>query len=244
MRKTKLTLIIPAYNEERVIKNSLKETISYLSKKKYQWEVIVVDDGSTDETASLVADFASRNKKIKLVKHPKNQGKGAALRTGVLKARGEYIIFSDADLSVSIINIDKFVDVLKKTSEVVISSRRVKGARIIVHQPLVRETMGRVFTWLARMVTGVDVVDFTCGFKGFRRKAALKIFGQSLVDRWAYDSEILFLARKYSCQITQVPVEWRNRGDTRVVLRNVIIESLVDLIKIRLYDLLGRYNGN
>jgi len=234
-----LSLIIPAYNEEKLIRGSLSEFVSYLNKKDYSWEIIVADDGSSDNTSKIVKSF--NNPKIKLVALAKNQGKGAALKAGFLKAEGEYQIFSDADLSVPIPTIEPFMQKLKGY-DVVIASRRVKGAEIKLHQPWLRENMGRVFTVLTQILTGSAVVDFTCGFKGFRKNAAKQIFGKSLISRWAYDAEIVFLAEKKGLKILQHPVSWINRKDTRVRLNRVVLESLRDLTRIRVFDMQGRYD--
>ena len=238
-KNIKLSLIIPAYNEEKMIKGTLEKVLKFLSKKNYGWEVIVVDDGSSDKTSEIVKEFEKRG--VALVTHKNNEGKGAAIRTGVKKSKGKYIIFSDADLSVSIKNIDQFLSELKK-SGAVIGSRRVRGATIEIHQPWLRENLGRGFTFLTRVVTGVNLSDFTCGFKGFQIKAAKEIFKRTLIDRWAYDSEILFLANKLGYKIRQMPVSWENREDTRVSLGSAIITSFIDLLKVRVYNILGRYD--
>jgi len=235
----KLSLIIPAYNEEKLIGANLSKILSFLDKKTYQWEVVVVDDGSSDATGKIVEGLTSV--KIRLIKLGKNQGKGAALKAGFMAARGDFQIFSDADLSVGVEMLDPFLQELKR-SDVVIASRRVKGSKIQIHQSWLRENMGRVFTLLTQLLMGSKVSDFTCGFKGFTKGAAGNIFGKSLISRWAYDAEIIFLAEKLGYKIRQYPVSWTNRKDTRVRLGKVIFESLADLIKIRLFELKGRYD--
>ena len=237
--KIKLSLLIPAYNEEKIIESTLEKVLKFLSKKKYSWEVIVIDDGSHDQTSLKAKKF--NKEKVLVVRYEINRGKGGALKEGVNKARGDYIIFSDADLSVDIGKVDGVLNALKK-SDVVIGSRRIQGAKILVHQPILREFMGRGYTHLTKLVTGVNLADFTCGFKGFRKNAAKYIFKKTLINRWAYDSEILFLAKKFEYKLTEIPVEWKNREDTRVVLKTVIIESLKDLLSISLNDFLGKYN--
>ena len=234
-----LSLIIPAYNEEKLIRGTISKFKSFLDKKGYSWEIIVADDGSRDKTSQIVKSF--RNPKVKLVAHGKNQGKGAALKAGFLTAQGEYQIFSDADLSVPIETLEPFLQKLKDF-DVVIASRRVKGAEIKVHQPWLRENMGRVFTALTQILTGSSVVDFTCGFKGFTKEAAKQIFGRALISRWAYDAEIVFLAEKKGFRIAQHPVSWVNRKDTRVRLNRVVLESLRDLFAIRVNEMRGRYD--
>ena len=237
--KIKLSLLIPAYNEEKIIENTLEKVLKFLSKKKYSWEVIVIDDGSSDQTSLKAKKF--NKEKVLVVRYEINRGKGGALKEGVYKSRGDYIIFSDADLSVDIGKVDEVLNALKK-SDVVIGSRRIQGAKILVHQPILREFMGRGYTHLTKLVTGVKLADFTCGFKGFKKNAAKYIFKKTLINRWAYDSEILFLAKKFKYKLTEIPVEWKNREDTRVVLKTVIVESLKDLLSISLNDFLGKYN--
>jgi dolichyl-phosphate beta-glucosyltransferase len=238
-KNIKLSLVIPAFNEEKIIKATLDKVLNFLSKRRSGWEVVVVDDGSSDTTSKIVKNFS--NLDVRLIRLAKNQGKGAAIRMGIKKSRGNYIIFSDADLSVPLKNIDKFLSRLEK-SDVVIGSRRVKGAKILVHQHCLRETLGRGYTQLTKFVTGVNLSDFTCGFKGFTRRAAVDIFGRALIDRWAYDSEILFLAKKLGYKIAELPVSWKNREETRVVLGIDVLTSFSDLLKIRVNDILGRYD--
>lgn len=234
-----LSIVIPAYNEQKIIKNTLKKVIKYLSDKNYFWEIIVSDDGSRDRTVEIVKDF--RNKHIKIVSLKHNCGKGAALRNGILHSKGDYVIFMDADLSVPLKNIDIFLKKLEQGNQVVIASRRIKGAKIEIHQPWHRENMGRVFTFITKRITGVNVSDFTCGFKGFSKTAAHMIFKHSVIDRWAYDAEIVFLANKYNYKINEIPIRWRNRQDTRVRLKQVVFESFRDLLRIRINDALSKY---
>jgi dolichyl-phosphate beta-glucosyltransferase len=241
-KNIELSLIIPAYNEGKIIKDTLERVYKFLTKKDYGWEVIVVDDGSDDNTTDLVRIFADKNEGIRLIKFPENRGKGAALKAGVKEAKGKCIVYSDADLSVPLKYIDRTLLHLKN-SNLVIGSRRAEGAEILVHQSWLRESLGRIFTLLTRCVLVMDISDFTCGFKGFRSKAGKDIFGRALLERWAYDSELLFLAKKLRYKITELPVSWKNRKDTRVVLGRAVITSFIDLIRIRLNDFLGRYDG-
>lgn len=236
----KLTLLVPAYNEVKIIGRTIKSIINFLSGKNFGWEIIVVDDGSQDKTSQVVKSF--KKPEVRLVKFAENQGKGAAIRAGILEAKGNFVIFSDADLSVSIERVEDFLQELKK-SDVVIGSRRVKGAKILIHQSWLRETLGRGFTLITNLILGMNLSDFTCGFKGFRRKAALEIFGRAQIDRWSYDAEILFLAQKLGYKIVEVPVHWRNRKETRVTLGADILTSFRDLFRIRINDFLGKYGS-
>ena len=235
----KLSLIIPAYNEEKLIRANLSKILSFLDKKPYSWEVVVVDDGSSDSTSKIIKSL--KNSSIRLISLAENKGKGAALKAGFMAARGDFQIFSDADLSVGVEMVDSFLQDLNRF-DVVIASRRVGGSEIKVHQPILREYMGRFFTLLTKLFTGSKIADFTCGFKGFTKIAAQNIFTKSLISRWAYDAEIIFLAEKLGYKIRQFPVSWTNRKESRVRLNRVIFESLSDLIKIRLFDFQGKYD--
>lgn len=235
-----LSVIIPAYNEQKLIGKTITTFSNFLKKRKYSWEIIVVDDGSVDGTSKTVSSF--KNPNINLVTLGKNVGKGGALKVGFLAARGNFQIFSDADLSVPIETIEPFIEKLEAGYDVIIASRRVKGSKIKVHQPWLRENMGRVFTFLTQILTGTLVADFTCGFKGFTRRAAREIFTRSQISRWAYDAEIVYLAENLGYKILQYPVTWTNRKETRVRLNKVIVESLIDLAKIRIFDIQGRYD--
>ena len=233
-----LSVIIPAYNEGKVLKRNLNKIIKFLKVKKYPWEVVVVDDGSSDKTFTIAKTFFRRG--VKVYKLDENRGKGGALKEGFKNASGRYVIFMDADLSVPLESIDLFLTELNKC-EVVIGSRRISGSNIVVHQPFLRESMGRVFTLITKIVTSTNLADYTCGFKGFQIRAGKKIFSSSLIKRWSYDAEILFLAHKFGYEIREIPVNWFNRKDSRVRLSDAVFTSLADLVKIRIYDLAGRY---
>ncbi|CAN5303175.1 glycosyltransferase family 2 protein [soil metagenome] len=237
----KLSLIIPVYNEELIITETLTKVVSFLKKKKYNWEIIIVDDGSKDKTVEIVNKLKIKNIIVESIKP--NAGKGAAIRKGVEIANGQFIIFTDADLSVPIEFVDKFLTKLESGVDVVIGSRRIGGSKIIKHQDFMREHMGKVFTFLSRTVTQVYVSDFTCGFKGFELQAAKKIFSKSMVNRWVFDSEIMFLAHKFKYKIVEIPVEWVNREDSRINSLGIAgTESLIELFRIRLNDLAGKYD--
>lgn len=238
--KIQLTLVIPVYNEEKIIEKTLTQVLLYLENKKYEWEVVVVDDGSQDRTVSIVKSF--NNKHIRFFRLKFNEGKGAAIRAGVRTAKGKFILFSDADLSVPIHFTNLFLAKLEKEGDVAIGSRRVEGSRIIKHQNTIRESLGKVFTFLSKIITFTNMSDFTCGFKAFKKEAAVAIFSRTLLNRWAYDSEIIFLAKKFRYKIVEVPVDWRNRKDSRVLIGSAILTSLIDLLKIRLNDFLGKYD--
>ncbi len=235
-----LSLVIPVFNEEEIIKKNLDVVTRFLKKLGKSYEIIVVDDGSSDSTVKIVEGIEDKN--VKLIMLRQNRGKGAALRAGVAKASGKYILFSDADLSVPIEFLDEIIKKLQM-HEVAVASRRVQGAVIKTHQPPLRELMGRVFTKLTQLLIQSGIADFTCGFKGFTYESGKKLFSQSRIDRWAYDAEIIFLAHKYGYKIAQVPVVWENRVDTRVKMGRAAVESFFDVLRVRVWELMGKYES-
>lgn len=245
MAKDSLSFVMPVYNEEEIIESTLLEVYKYFKTKNYKWEIIVVDDGSNDSTVKKFNAFKKSKKlssaKLKLIKVSPNRGKGNAVKVGMLEARGDFIIFSDADLSTPLVTIPKMLAKYKKGYNVVIGSRRIKGATLTKRQPKTRELLGKGYTFMTQTVTGVAISDFTCGFKGFSKVAAQEVFKRSVVARWGYDAEIIFLAKKHGYEIVEVPVEWRDREASRVKLFSDLPKSLVDTLAIRWRDMRGMY---
>lgn len=229
----KLSLILPVYNEARRLKPGLRSALSYLHGQSYSWELIVVDDGSTDATPALAGQFKSD---IHLIRTKNNFGKGHAVRVGVDAAIGEYIIFSDIDFSVPLTYLPQFLSILKK-SDAAIGSRRLSDSRIVKHQPLLRESLGRGFTKLSNLILGLSHSDLTCGFKAFRAPVAKDLFSRQHLNGWAFDSEILFLAKKLNYRVTEIPVSWHNDPLTKVNLLKDIFISFMSLFKTRLIHL-------
>ncbi|MEA2062464.1 MAG: dolichyl-phosphate beta-glucosyltransferase [Gemmatimonadota bacterium] len=219
-----LTLVIPAYNEEQRIGDTLEGMIDYFMKKDFRTEIIVVDDGSTDDTRGVVESFQGRGLPLRLVSYAPNQGKGFAIRAGMLEAGGTYVLFTDADTSTPVEMFDRFEPHLAAEADVVIGTRKIGDAHVGKHQPILRESMGKVFTWLSNKILGLSLSDFTCGFKCFQRRTIEPVFGNQRIDGWSYDTEILFLARLKGFRIIEVPVNWYNDEATRVkLLRNTIV---------------------
>lgn len=225
-----LSLIIPIYNETRRLEKGLHHALAYLQSQSYSWEIILVDDGSTDNSAKLIPD------QVSLIRTARNFGKGHAIRLGVEAAKGDYIFFSDIDFSVSLDHLPKFISQLK-THQVVIGSRRLSSSHITQHQPSIRESLGGGFTTLSNKILGLHHTDLTCGFKGFQAQVAKKLFSLQRLNGWAFDSEILFLAKKLGYTVAEIPVVWKNDPLTKVSLFKDILISLFSLIKIRLYGL-------
>ena len=224
----KLSLIIPVYNEASRFRAGIKLALDYLQSQFYSWEVIVVDDGSNDNSTSTINKANTH-----VIRTGKNFGKGHAIKIGVEAAAGEYIVFSDIDFSVSLIYLPKFLSALK-SSDIAIGSRRLPQSHIAHHQDYLRESLGRGFTGLSNLILGLNHTDLTCGFKGFKRSVAQKLFSLQKLNRWAFDSEILFLAKKLGLRVTEIPVSWSNDPQTKVKLFQDTLTSLVALFQIRL----------
>jgi dolichyl-phosphate beta-glucosyltransferase len=235
-----ISIIIPVFNEEKRIRKNLEEIFQYLQGFSEPTEVVAVDDGSFDETNKLLQEFKNKYG-LKITTHTKNLGKGAAIKTGINSSTGEKILFTDIDLSVPIEFLDSFNKALTGDIEIVIGSREHPDSKIEVKQFWLRELAGYSFTVLTNAILQVGVTDFTCGFKLFKRGAARKIFAKQLISRWAFDAETLFLARKYDFEIKEMPVEWKHGEGSKVRFPQDLIDSFFSLLKIRLNDLMGKY---
>jgi dolichyl-phosphate beta-glucosyltransferase len=236
-----LSLVIPAYNEEKRIGESLKRIVQFLETQPYTFEVIIVDDGSQDRTIEVVNQCHTLDSVIKIERQPRNLGKGEAIKRGMLSGSGRYLFFSDADLSVPIETLPALLATLENGCDMAVGSRRRAGAVIEVHQPLYRELMGTAFTRLSNWILSLQVSDFTCGFKGFRREATREIFSRQRLRDWSFDSEILYLAKLRRYRVGEIPVVWRDDRATKVRLWRDVVASFLGLLKIRLNHWLGRY---
>ncbi|MEA3365210.1 MAG: dolichyl-phosphate beta-glucosyltransferase [Candidatus Hydrogenedentes bacterium] len=234
-----LSFVIPAYNESRRIGETLAKTLTYFKRQDYDWEVIVVDDGSTDGTAAFVRrSFPG----VRVIEYTPNQGKGYAVRTGMLAAEGDYRVFSDADGSTPVEEIEKLWARLEDGADIVIGSRTVPEADVQVRQALYRQTMGRIFNVFVQLLAIKGFPDTQCGFKGFTRAAAVDIFPRMAIQGFGFDAEALFIARKHGFRIDQVGVKWLNSPASSV---NAVCDSacmLRDLVRIRLRDTRHQYN--
>lgn len=229
-----LSIVIPVFNEE----NRLSKTFAELKEffKNYSLrdtELIFVDDGSQDQTVNLIKQFRA-GCPVKLISYAPNRGKGYAVRQGMLAAKNDYVLMLDADMSTEFSELGNFLPRIEEGIPVIIGSRKKEGAKVARAQSWSRRKLGEGYTFLANLILGVWVSDFTCGFKCFSKEAAQKIFSRTAINRWSYDAEALFLARKFGFAIREIPVIWRNDDNTRVRLKKDILESLIDLLKIRL----------
>jgi glycosyltransferase involved in cell wall biosynthesis len=231
--KTKLSIIIPVFNEEKRIFH-LQEIIEYFSKQKYLTETIVVNDGSQDETLGELEKIKAKHP-IKIISYQENRGKGYAIKVGMVEATGDYNLFTDIDLSTPISEIEKFIPYFGKY-DVLIGTRRSKEANVVIHQSKIREFLGQGFTIMSRTILNTNVSDFTCGFKCFSQLAAKKIFNNLTIDRWGFDTEVIFLAKKFKYSLKEIPVTWKNDFKTKVKFPQDIINSLKELGTIIVND--------
>lgn len=236
-----LSVVIPAWNEERRIAPSLGRSVETLRRLAPRHEIVVVDDGSGDRTLEVAREAAARAHEFRGLRNERNLGKGGAVRRGMLEARGDHILFCDADESTPMETLELFLPALARREAVVIGTRKNREAVIARHQPWLRETMGKGFTLLAQGLAGVRVTDFTCGFKIFRQDAAREVFARQTLSNWSFDAEILFLARHLGYSITEIPVTWTNDVDTRVRLLRDTVSSLKGLLQIAQRRARGHY---
>jgi glycosyltransferase involved in cell wall biosynthesis len=238
----KLSIVIPAYNEERRLAPTLDKIFTHLdSVPQESTEVIVVDDGSRDQTAALVEKRAQTEPRLRLLRNPGNRGKGFSVRHGMEKAQGEWLLMSDADLSAPIEELQKLVNAAELAqAQVAIGSRAMDRSLIGVHQNRMREISGMVFNRVMRLVTGLKFQDTQCGFKLYHRDAARLIFPRQQLDGFGFDVEDLFIARKLGIPSIEVPVKWNNVEGTTVSLVQAL-KAFTDLLVIRWHSLAGRY---
>ncbi len=241
MDNTYLSIIIPAYNEEKRIPETLKKIKAYLKDQSYSWEIIVVNDGSKDNTAQVVQGIALQDENIRLIDNKKNNGKGYVVRQGLLEAKGDYRIFMDADNSTSVDHVEKMFPEFKNGYDVVIGSRDIKGAKLAIPQSWFRRKVGDIFNLLVQFLCGLwGIWDTQCGFKGLTRKCVTEIIPQCRIDRFAFDPEILVVAKRMNFKIKEVPVTWFNDAVSTVKFKSTI-KMAIDLLKIRLNIIKGLY---
>lgn len=239
----RLSVIIPAYNEEPRLAPSLQTIYDYLRDRSYGYEIIVVSDGSRDRTVGVAEDWRPSGCPLRVIDRKENRGKGYTVREGGELARGDYVLFSDADLSTPIEEVEKFWPHFREGYDVVIGSRNLKESRLEIHQPFYREIMGRVFNALVRFIAVGGIKDTQCGFKCFTRDALSSVIPLCRIDGFSFDVEMLFITRKLGHRIKEVPVRWLNApGSTVSPVRDSLLMFL-DVCRIRLNDWRGRYSG-
>ncbi len=239
--KPLLSIIIPAYNEEKRLPDSLAQVAAFIEMQDYATEVIVVNNNSIDATPQIAEEFAQTHSYIRLMHEP-CQGKGAAVRTGMLAGRGKYLFICDADLSMPIEEISKFLPPALDSYDVAIASREAPGARR-VGEPEYRHLMGRVFNLIVRLLAIPKIQDTQCGFKAFRREVAQEVFPLQTITGWGFDVEVLFIALRRGYTLVEVPITWYYRAQSRVNPIRDSINMLVEVLRVRLNALRRLYDG-
>ena len=235
------TIVIPAYNESERLKESIPRVLEYVNSRDLDAEVIVVNDGSTDDTATIVRQYAAADPRVVLVENPGNRGKGYSVRNGMLNARGAAALFTDADLSSPITEADKLFRALAEGADVAIGSRWLQRELQTERQPLLRQLYGRLFNVGLRIVLGLNYKDTQCGFKAFNRRAIDTVFTRQQVERWGFDPELLYLADTFRLKTVEVPVEWAHDHRSKISPLRDGLRMGMEVLKIRWNGWLGRY---
>ena len=239
----KYSIIIPAYNESARLSSTLDRVLNYVSAKQWDTEIIVVNDGSRDNTADLVRQYATSNPHLRLLENPGNRGKGYSVRNGMLNASGEFLLFSDADLSAPIEEAPKLFAAINAGADVAIGSRWLRPELQTQRQSLLRQCYGRAFNIALRVVLGLNIKDTQCGFKAFTRAAGQRIFPQQQIERWGFDPELLYLARKSKMKIAEIPVAWAHVEGTRISPLRDGLRMFGEVLKIRWNAMTGKYSA-
>jgi len=239
---TPLSIVIPAYNEAKRITRTLETLQEYLESKGWAAEVIVVNDGSLDDTVAVVIAYIGRWNALRLVDNGGNLGKGFSVRNGALGAEGDIVLFTDADLSAPIAEAPKLIDpIANGECDVTFGSRAVDRSLIGVHQSPFRETAGRIFNLFVQGLIGLPFKDTQCGFKAFRRSAAGPVFERQTIMRFGFDPEILYIAKKRGLRLREIPVRWDHVEGTTVRFLSDSCRMFLDLLRIRWNDFCGKY---
>ena len=237
------SIVIPAYNEGQRLGATLDKVLAYVRQQGWDAEIIVVNDGSRDNTAEIVRTFAKQNPMLRLLENPGNRGKGYSVRNGMLNARGDVVVFSDADLSSPIEEMPKLLQAIAAGADIAIGSRWLRAELQTRRQSLHRQLIGRVFNLLNRLILGLRFKDTQCGFKAFTRRAAQTILPLQRIERWGFDPEILFIARRFGFRVDEVAVHWGHAGGTRIHPLLDGARMFQEMLRIRGYALTGKYDG-
>ena len=237
-----LSIVIPAYNESARIEATMERVMDCVEKQGWDAEVLVVDDGSKDATPQIVHQWMERYPRLHLIQNEGNRGKGYSVRNGLLQAAGEIVMFTDADLSAPREEAERLFEAIAQGADVAIGSRWLDKGRQTTHQPMYRRFFGRCFNWVTRTVMGLPFKDTQCGFKAFRRPAAQVIFRLQRIERWGFDPEILFIARKLGYRIDEVPVTWGHDERSRMSYLKDGMKMLEEMAVIRGNSIAGRYD--
>jgi|SRR4051812_30349202 dolichyl-phosphate beta-glucosyltransferase len=237
----KYSIIIPAYNESERLPATLEKVMAHIAEHKWDAEVLVVNDGSRDNTAGLTREFGQRFQQIRLLENPGNRGKGYSVRHGMAEGAGDVLLLTDADLSAPIYEAGKLFTAIEQGADVAIGSRWLSAQLQIRRQPVYRQITGRIFNLLLRTILRLPQKDTQCGFKAYTREAAKSIFPRQKVERWGFDAENLFLARKLGFTIAEIPVEWANDERSKIHPIRDGFSIVWDMVRVRLFQMQGEY---
>jgi len=243
MNRPAYSIVVPAYNESARLGASLDRMLTFLDEKAWDAELVVVNDGSRDDTAAIVRGYAQRDPRVRLVENPGNRGKGFSVRNGMLHARGELMIFTDADLSSPIAETEKLVAAIRGGADVAIGSRWMRPELMTERQPVYRQIFGRMFNLVLRLVLGLRFKDTQCGLKAFSRQAAIQVFSRQRIERWGFDPELLFLAQRLQLRTVEVPVAWAHDERSKI---NPLLDGMKmagEILRVRWYALTGKYRN-
>jgi glycosyltransferase involved in cell wall biosynthesis len=235
------SIVIPAYNEAERITATLDKVLAYLAEQRWRAEIVVVNDGSRDATVAIVSAYAAKHPEVRLVENPGNRGKGFSVRNGMMNARGAQLLFTDADLSAPIYEAPKLFAALDAGADIAIGSRWLRPQSQTIRQSRLRQLFGRVFNLCLRIILGLRFKDTQCGFKAFQREAAARIFPLQRIERWGFDPESLYLARKFKLRVDEVAVEWAHDERSKVHPFRDGFRMFFELLRVRWYDLTGKY---
>ena len=235
------SIVIPAYNESDRIRPTLDTLLSHSRQQNWNAEIIIVDDGSRDDTLSIIREYCKLHPQIRLLDNPQNHGKGFSVRAGMLAARGDICLFTDADLSSPITEAQHLFDAIAASADIAIGSRWLRAELQTERQPLYRQLFGRIFNLVLRVFLGLNYADTQCGFKAFRRDAAQRVFPLQKIERWGFDPEILFLAKKLGLVVKEVPVVWAHSEGTRLHPFRDGVRMFGEVVRIRWNAICGAY---
>jgi len=235
------SFVVPAYNESERLTVSLPKISDFIRQQRLHAEIIVVNDGSSDDTADVVRRYMLRDPDVRLVENPGNRGKGYSVRNGMLHARGDLVMFTDADLSSPIYEAEKLFAALRQGADVAIGSRWLRAELQTERQPWYRQLYGRLFNLALRITLGLKYRDTQCGFKAFTKPAAQTVFTRQRIERWGFDPELLFLANKFKLHTAEVPVEWAHDHRSKISPLRDGIKMGVEMLSVRWNDLKGLY---
>lgn len=236
------SIVIPAYNEAARIGKTLTAVLECVHSRAWPAEVIVVNDGSADSTAEIVKEFARLDPIVHLLENPSNRGKGFSVRNGILAARGDIVMFTDADLSSPIEEAEKLFAAINDGADIAIGSRWLEVSRQTIKQPIYRQFFGRCFNAVTRWAMGLPFADTQCGFKAFRKNAAHTVFGLQRIERWGFDPELLFIAMRHGFEIKEVPVTWGHDERSRMSYLRDGSKMLEEILRIRWNAFTGVYD--